>query len=151
MRKSCKRKHYDTTTNPLNYVLNGMLPASIAPEIARVSKKNFLALQAVTNGSAKHADINTLMAAYNIAKALCMLGIGEEFILDIEVAHAATRRLQASESLTQKELESLQFGLDIHEAQLSDSRTTVSMMEGALRVVNREIRVKKQQKIKEKA
>lgn len=149
-RKVCKRKHYDPV-NPLNYVLNGMLPVSITSPILTVRIKNHAAMQAAVMGKADFNDIDTLVAAWNMAEALAHLGVGAEYLEEIKQANVSMTCMQLRGGLTGPELRALQLAMDIHEAQLDDSRTTIALMEEALRIVKQVIRIKKQQRAREKA
>lgn len=151
MRKKCKRKHYDTSVNPLNYVLNGMLPVRITSPIMTVRIKNHSAMQAAVMGKAGFNDIDTLIAAFNMGEALASLGVGSEYLAEIKLANASVVCMQLRGGLTGPEIAALNLGMEIHDAQLDDSRTTLALLEQALAIVKRDIRIKKQQRAREKA
>jgi len=151
MKKCCKRKHYDTSFSPLDYVLNGMKPVSSTSPITTVRIKNHSAMQAAVMGKADFNDIDTLVAAWNMAEALAHLGVGVEYLEEIRQANVSMTCMQLRGGLTGPEIKALQMAMEIHEAQLDDSRATVALVEEAMQIVKKVIRIKKQQRAREKA
>ena len=151
MRKVCKRKHYDTSFSPLDYVLNGMIPVRVASPITTVRIKNHSALQAAVMGKADINDIDTLIAAWNMAEALAHLGVGTEYLEELKQANVSMVCMQLRGGLTGPEIKALQLAMDIHDAQLDDNRTTLAVMEEAMQIVKKVIRIKRQKRAKEKA
>lgn len=149
MRKVCKRKHYDTRVSTIDYVLNGMLPISITSPITTVRIKNHDALAQCAKGRADYQAVDTLVAAFNMAEALIHLGVGAEYKQEIRTAQDAITAMASKSRMlfTGEQLTSVNLGMDIHDAQLDDSRTTISTMEQALEMVKKVIRQKKARKL----
>lgn len=151
MKKSCKRKHYDTSFSPLDYVLNGMRPVSATGPIMTARIKNHGALLAAVQGRATATDADTLIGAFNRAEAIATLGVGTEYLAELRLANTSVTCMQLRGGPTGPEITAMNLGIEIHDAQLDDSRTTLALLEQALTAVKRDIRSKKQQRIREKA
>jgi hypothetical protein len=144
MRKSCKRKPRAIIQDPLNWVINGFRPVSTLSPITTVRIKNHDALASASKGHASYQDVDTLIAAFNMASALAGLGVGAEYYAEIKAASEAVVNMHRRHAFTGPELTAVNLGMDIHDAQLDDTRTTVAVMETAMDVVKRVIKMKKQ-------
>ena len=152
MRKSCNRKVRPTLQDPLGYVLNGFRPIAQTSPIVTVRIKNHDALASAAKGHASWDDIDTLLGALNMSAALAGLGIGTEYCAEIKAASAALDSMshRTRTVFTGPELTSVNLAMDIHDAQLDDTRCTVAVMETALDVVKRVLREKKRLAKKQK-
>lgn len=137
MRKRSKYKPRNIIQNPLAYVLGGMLPVNVAQSaMLDLRIKNHGALAALQQGKADANDMDRLASAVNMSLALMSLG-GPELGIDYEAEfHAAADAVHAiavrggSFIARATELNAINFGMDLHEAQLD--KTTVRLFERAL-------------------
>ena len=150
MRKRCNRKPRRNLQDPLAYVLNGMLPVSVATDpIITVRIKNHDALGQCCKGFANFQYVDTLVAAFNMSEALIGLGIGAEYADEIRAAQDAIYAMVRRPRMlfTGPEINAVNLAMDIHDAQLDDSRTTVATMEQAVLIVKKIIASKKARKL----
>lgn len=152
MRKSCNRKVRPTLQDPLGWVLNGFRPVSQTDPITTVRIKNHDALASAAKGHASWDDIDTLLGALNMSAALAGLGIGTEYHAAIKAASMALDSMASRTRtvFTGPELTSLNLAIEIHDAQLDDTRCTVAVMETAIDIVKRVLREKKRMAKKQK-
>jgi hypothetical protein len=125
-----------------------MLPVSVATDsVTTLRIKNHDALAQCCRGFANYQHIDTLIGAYNIAEALCHLDVGPEYLDEIKAANAAVKAMasRARMVFTGPELNAVKLGMEVHEAQLDDSRTTIAVMEEAISIVKKVISKKKAQ------
>jgi hypothetical protein len=134
--------------------MNGFKTVSQAG-IVNVQIKNHQAIDALRKGVADREDIDTIIAALNIAEALQRLGIGDEYKDDLRAAQDALygvskRGIDREYRFVLKgqELAAINLGMEIHDAQLEV--TTIKHMEDALDMVISEIKNRKARVIMEK-
>lgn len=149
MRKRSKYRPRPQLQDPVNWVLNGFLPISITSPIMTCRIKNHAAIVAAEKGHAGWEDIDALIGAFNMAEALAHLDIGAEYKVEIRAALDAVKALGSRPRMLYKgtEMRDVQLGMEIHDAQIDDSRTTVAVMEEALRIVKQVIRLNKARKL----
>jgi hypothetical protein len=107
-------------------------------------------------GDATVADLDILIAAFNMCEAYVMLRpeLGndwkEEITAGLDALHAVGRRGIESKRfiLKAEELKAMNLVLEIHDAQLDN--TTVSDMEKAMDIVMKEYRARRMRSIKQK-
>ena len=147
MRKRSSYRPRPSLQDPVGWVLNGFRPVSQTGPILACRIKNHDALTSAATGSASEADVGTLLAALNVAAAIAGLGIGTEYWAEIKSASLALGRMSQRSRLvfTGPELTAMNLAMDVHDAQLADSRTTVAVLEAAMDVVTRSQKNKNQQ------
>jgi hypothetical protein len=152
MRKACKRKVRVINSDALGWVLNGFRSVANTDPITIVRIKNHDALASAAKGHASYQDVDTLLGALNMAAALAGLGIGTEYWAEIKAASAALDSMshRTRTVFTGTELTAMNMAIEIHDAQLDDTRTTVAVMETALDVVKRVLKEKKRMAKKQK-
>lgn len=116
--------------------------------------RHHAAMTAVTQGTATHMDIDTLIASMNMTEAFYRLGVGRDYKNEIRDALDAIRALQARGAdsgrfiLKAAEMTAINEALEIHDAQLDV--VTVSDMEKAIDIVNKDLHILREAKKKEK-
>jgi len=133
--------------NPVAWLMNGFKPVSQAG-IVNVQIKNHSAIDALRKGVADREDIDTIIAALNIAEALQRLGIGDEYRDQVRAAqdalYAVSKRGIDREYrfvLKAQELTAINLGMEVHDAQVEV--TSIKHMEDALNIVRDEIKNRK--------
>ena len=145
MRKRSSYRPRAQLESPLNYVLMGFMPISTAEDTMRTCKiKNHDALDRMIKGHANKDVVNTLINALNMSEALALVDIGHEYLDEIQAALGVVGALKTRLRmiLTGPEIKTLQLAMEIHEAQIDDSRTTIGVMEAALADVKRILKQK---------
>ena len=134
--------------------MNGFKPVSQAG-VVNVQIKNHQAIDSLRKGVAEREDIDTIIAALNIAEALQRLGIGDEYRDDVRAAqdalYAVSKRGIDREYrfvLKAQELVAINLGMEIHDAQIEV--TSIKHMEDALNIVRDEIKNRRARVILEK-
>lgn len=149
MRKRSKYKPKPVLPDPLNWVLSGFKPMREMNEATTLRIKNHDALLQITQGKGGRAQIDILIAAMNMAEALYRVNpaLGLEYADEIKEAQDAiyvmSKRGLAKGSFlfTGLELQAMNTGMDVHDAQLD--ACNVSELEKALDLVFAEIKNKK--------
>lgn len=154
MRKKSKYKPKGVRLDTMAWVQSGMKVVANLPEAGVLLRiKNHDALTSITQGTGTRDNIDILVAAMNVSEALAMLGVGEDWREEIRLAQDAIftmgrRGLSKGRFLfTGPEMQAMNLGMDIHDAQLENC--TVKQLEGALDIVEREIRHKRARSIKD--
>jgi hypothetical protein len=115
--------------NPLEFVLSGLRPLKDLPGLyLDVQLINRSALEQVRKGLATKDDIDLLVGAFNIAEALAILGLGRDWIEEINTAQNDLLEMARSGVqrnmrfiMTAKQWESLKLVMDLHEEQLANA------------------------------
>lgn len=154
MRKRSSYRPKPQHPNPVAWLVNGFKPVSQAG-IINIQIKNHQAIDSLRKGVADREDMDTIIAALNIAEALQRLGIGDEYRQEVRAAqdalYAASRRGIDREYrfvLKGQELAAINLGMEVHDAQLEV--TSIKHMEDALNIVRDEIKNRKARVILEK-
>jgi len=137
--------------DPLSWVINGMKPILAADtEVAKLRMNNNAALEAVRTGSATIVHADMLLGALNMAEALANLGQGKDWLPEIAVAQQALRNAGERKKFlfTGPEMTAVYLAMDVHEAQLDSPKTTIALVEEALRIVKKVIAMKKAKPIR---
>lgn len=145
MRKRSRYKPRPTLPDPLGWVLGGFRPMRGEAQATTLRIKNHDALLAVTKGKGNRQVIDLLIAAMNMAEALYRTNeaLGAEYASDIRQAQdaivAMSRRglERGSFVFTGPELQAMNQGMDIHDAQLD--ACTIGDLDKALVLVTQEI------------
>ena len=147
MRKRSSYRPKPQLPNPVAWLMNGFKPVSQAG-IVNVQIKNHSAIDALRKGVADREDIDTIIAALNIAEALQRLGIGDEYRDQVRAAqdalYAVSKRGIDREYrfvLKAQELTAINLGMEVHDAQVEV--TSIKHMEDALNIVRDEIKNRK--------
>ena len=154
MRKRSSYRPKPQHPNPVAWLVNGFKPVSQAG-IVNVQIKNHQAIDALRKGVADREDIDTIIAALNIAEALQRRGIGDEYRDELRAAQdalyaAAKRGVDAGYRFVLKaaELNAINLGMEIHDAQVEV--TSIATMERAMDIVLGELKKKRARVILEK-
>ena len=129
MRKRSKHRPKMILQNPLEFVLSGLRPLKDLPGLyLDVQLINRSALEQVRKGLATKDDIDLLVGAFNIAEALAILGLGRDWIEEINTAQNDLLEMARSGVqrnmrfiMTAKQWESLKLVMDLHEEQLANA------------------------------
>lgn len=129
MRKRSKYRPKTMLQNPLEFVLSGMRPIRDMPGIyLDVQIKNREAMDRVRRGIATKADIDMLIAMFNICEALAVFNLGNDWLPEINNAQNDLLELARSGVernmrfiMTAKQWESLKLVVDLHEEQLANA------------------------------
>ena len=129
MRKRSKYRPKMVLQNPLDFVLSGLRPVRDLPGIyLDVQLRNRTALEQIRRGLATKDDVDMLIGAFNIAEALAILGLGRDWIDEINTAQTALldlARLGVQRNMrfimTAKQWEALKLVMDLHEEQLANA------------------------------
>ena len=151
MRKRSSYRPRAQLPDPLAWVLSGFRPVTTAHEqMTTVRIKNHDAIEAVRQGKATFQCVDVLISAFNIAEALARLGQGTDWLPEIRAAQDALRAAgeRPKYLFTGPELCAVNLGMQVHDAQLDDPKTTIALMQQALEIVVKVIRLKKAERIK---
>lgn len=116
--------------------------------------KNHGAMETLTKGLAKRADIDTLIAMVNMTEAFARLGFGNDYsdvVRDgLQALRDVGRRGATSGSFVLKahETNALNTAMELHDAQMEV--VTLKDMDAAIALVREEYRLKKMTPIVEK-
>ena len=146
MRKRSKYRPRGMRIDAVEYVLSSIKPlATLKSEVATLRIKNHGALTAICQGNGNKTEIDTLIAALNIAEALVIQGVGLEYAAEIragqDALHTMAKRgvdLGGRFILKALELQAINTAIDVHDAQLD--AITVQQLERAVDYVHRVIR-----------
>ena len=117
--------------------------------------KNHGAMETLTKGLAKRADIDTLIAMVNMTEAFARLGFGNDYsdvVRDgLQALRDVGRRGATSGSFVLKahEMNALNAAMELHDAQMEV--VTLKDMDAAIALVREEYRLKKMTPIVEKS
>jgi hypothetical protein len=154
MKKKSKYKPKGVRADVMSYVLKGLQPFKTAEYSTTLRIRNHDAMDALRRGDATIADLDILIAAFNMCEAYAMLRpeLGndwkEEIGAGLDALHAVGRRGIESKRfiLKAEELKAMNLVLEIHDAQLDN--TTVIDMEKAMDIVTKEYRARRMRPIK---
>jgi len=129
MKKRSKYKPRPVLQNPLEFVLSGLKPVRDLPGVyLEVQIKNRQALEQLRKGDAAKQDIDLLIGAFNITEALAILGLGYDWLQEINEAQTALWELARKGVernmrfiMTAKQWEALKLVMDLHEEQLANA------------------------------
>jgi hypothetical protein len=147
MRKRSKYRPKALIPDPLSYVLGGMKKVGSISAGTDLMIKNHSCLDAIRRGEATRDDIDVVIAALNMTEALALMRIGEDWQVEIRAAQDALYAVGSRGAETGKfilrgpELNSLNLGMEIHDAQLAVC--TVAELEKAIDLVRKTIVAKK--------
>jgi len=147
MRKRSKYRPKALIPDPLSYVLSGMKTVGSISAGTDLMIKNHSCLDALRRGEATRHDVDVVIAALNMTEALALMHIGEDWQVEIRAAQDALFAVGSRGAETGKfilrgpELNSLNLGMEIHDAQLAVC--TVAELERAIALVHKTISAKK--------
>ena len=155
MRKRSKYRPKHVLLNPVGFVLENISPvASHASFMVDLKIKNHGAMDSLTKGVAKHADIDTLISMVNMTEAFARLGFGKDYsdvVRDgLQALRDVGKRGAASGSFVLKahEMNALNSVMELHDAQMDV--VTLKDMDAAIALVREEYRLRKMTPIVEK-
>lgn len=141
--------------NPVGYVLESLSPVNSHKSFMLDLKiKNHGAMETLTKGLAKRADIDTLIAMVNMTEAFARLGFGSDYsdvVRDgLQALRDVGKRGVTSGSFVLKahEMNALNTAMELHDAQMEV--VTLKDMDAAIALVREEYRLKKMTPILEK-
>jgi len=146
MKKRSKYRPRPVLQNTMEFVLSGFKPVRDLPGVYLSAQlKNRTALEQLRKGDATKQDIDMLIGAFNIAEALAIKGLGDDWLQEINQAQEALLALarRGVENnmrfiMTAKQWEALRLVMDLHEVQLAEA--TVQDIEKAYDFVQAVIR-----------
>jgi hypothetical protein len=126
MRKRSAYRPRQIRADVVNYVLSGFKPLTqTGDSLAMLKIKNHGAMASTAQGHATRSDMDILIAAMNIAEALAIDGVGDEYATEIRAGQDALKELcargvQKGDRFVFKanELNALNLAMEIHDAQL---------------------------------
>lgn len=152
MRKRSSYRPKGIIRDTISHVIGGFRLVQDTGKAVTLKIKNHQALASMVQGSGNRDDIDILIAAMNVAEALCITAeLGHEYRQEITDAQNAIytmgrRGLEKNRFLfTGPEMQAMNLGMEIHDAQLD--ACTVAQLEKALDFVGREIRAKRAREI----
>lgn len=155
MRKRSKYKPKRVLLNPVGFVMEGLSPVrSHSSFMVDLKIKNHGAMETLTKGMAKHADIDTLIAMVNMTEAFARLGFGQDYsdvVRDgLQALRDVGKRGAVSGSFVLKahEMNALNTAMELHDAQMEV--VTLKDMDAAIALVREEYRLRKMTPILEK-
>jgi hypothetical protein len=155
MRKRSKYRPRTVISNPVAYVLESLSPVnSHASFMVDLKIKNHGAMDSLTKGVAKHADIDTLISMVNMTEAFARLGFGEAYsdvvLAGLQALRHVGKRGAASGNFVLKasEMNALNSAMELHDAQMDI--VTLKDMDRAIALVQEEYRLRKMTPIVEK-
>ena len=141
--------------NPIAYVMESMTPvAKHDTYLVDLKIRNHMALTNLTQGKATRSDMDDLIAMGNVTEALARMGFGKEhgdITQDgLNALHAVGKRGVESGKfiLRSEEMRVLNTLMELHDAQMDV--ITVRDLEQAMKLIDKEHRSGKMQRIVEK-
>ena len=148
MRKRSAYRPKRVLLNPVGYVLESLSPVnSHTAFMLDLKIKNHGAMETLTKGLAKRADIDTLIAMVNMTEAFARLGFGQDYSDVVRDGLRALRDLgtrgltSGSFILKAHEMNALNTAMELHDAQMEV--VTLKDMDAAIALVQEEYRLKK--------
>lgn len=146
MRKRSKYRPKGVRLDAVEYVLSSIKPlATLKSEVATLRIRNHGALTTICQGGGGKTEIDTIIAALNIAEALVIQGIGEDYASEIRAGQDALHEMaKRGVSLGNRfifrapELQAINTAMDVHDAQLD--AITVQQLERAVAYVQRVVK-----------
>ena len=155
MRKRSKYRPKPVLLNPMGFVLESISPvASHTAFMLDLKIKNHGAMETLTKGMAKYADIDMLIAMVNMTEAFARLGFGKDYsdvVRDgLQALRDVGKRGAVSGSFVLKahEMNALNTVMELHDAQMDV--VTLKDMDKAIALVREEYRLRKMTPIVEK-
>lgn len=155
MRKRSRYRPKGVIMDTVAHVITGLQPLSaIGDELVKLRIMNHDALASIAQGRATRQDIDTIIAALNIAEALIMQSVGDAYRDQLRqgqqaLANLAKRGIERDERFvcTGPELTAINWAMELHDAQLEV--ITVRQLETAIRKVANIVRSGGATRIKE--
>lgn len=148
MRKRSSYRPKGVILDTMRYVVEGLRRVDDTGSPALTLRlQNHSSLESILKGTGSRDDVDVLIASMNMAEALAMKGLGEEYRAEITAAQnailaMAQRGLDKSRFLfTGPEMQAMRTGMEVHDAQLDVC--TVAELERAMGLVEREMRAKR--------
>jgi hypothetical protein len=132
----------------IQWIINGRKPVSDASEEIQTARiKNHMALNILRLGTGGRKEVDVIVAAFNMTEALARGRVGIELAADIRAGQDALYALAVRGANTGRfvftgpELHAINYAMAIHDAQLDVC--TVAEMEAAIRLVRKELSLKR--------
>lgn len=155
-RKKSKYKPKGVRLDAITWVINGFRNISETGDaVLHLKIKNHESLECLRKGEATRLDIDTIIGAFNIAEALARMKIGDDYAKEIKAGQdalldVAKRGVDRDDKFVLKaaELTAIMLVSEIHDAQLEI--TTIGELEQAMKIVEKEIRMRRARPVLEK-
>lgn len=156
-RKKSKYKPKGVRLDATTWVINGFRNISQTGDaVLHLKIKNHESLEALRKGEATRLDIDTIISAFNITKALSRMKIGDDYAAEIKdgqdaLLAVAKRGVNRDDRfiLKAEEMTAINLTMEIHDAQLEI--TTIGELEKAMDIVMKEIKARKARPVLEAA
>ena len=151
-----KYKPKGVRLDAITWVINGFRNISETGDaILHLKIKNHESLECLRKGEATRLDIDTIIGAFNIAEALARMKIGDDYAKEIKAGQdalldVAKRGVDRDDKFVLKaaELTAIMLVAEIHDAQLEI--TTIGELEQSMKIVEKEIRMRRARPVLEK-
>jgi hypothetical protein len=145
VRKKSKYKPKPVMLDNMQFVKSGMMPVTTAVDVVlSFSIANHDALSAISNGTGTPDNVKTLSHAFITSQSLADLGTGNDWMEELDAAQQALLQIAtrfqkwSKVQCTPAELEALNLGMEIHDAQVEGC--TVAQLEKAVKRAKNAIR-----------
>ena len=151
-----KYKPKGVRLDAITWVINGFRNISETGDaVLHLKIKNHESLECLRKGEATRLDIDTIIGAFNIAEALARMKIGDDYAKEIKAGQdalldVAKRGVDRDDKFVLKaaEMQAINLTMEVHDAQLEI--TTIGELEQAMKIVEKEIRMRKARPVLEK-
>lgn len=151
-----KYKPKGVRLDAITWVINGFRNISETGDaVLHLKIKNHESLECLRKGEATRLDIDTIIGAFNIAEALARMKIGDDYAKEIKAGQdalldVAKRGVDRDDKFVLKaaEMQAINLTMEVHDAQLEI--TTIGELEQAMKIVEKEIRMRRARPVLEK-
>jgi mRNA degradation ribonuclease J1/J2 len=149
MRKRSKYKPKGVRLDNMLWVTSGMKKVSQVEDAGVMLKiKNHMAMANLVQGRGTREDVDMMIAAMNVTEAFAIHGKGKDWKPEIRAAQdalvtMARRGVERGDKFIfmGEEMQAINLAMEVHDVQLDEA--TVSELEQALQLVEREVRAKR--------
>lgn len=149
MRKRSKYKPKGVRLDNMLWVTSGMKKISQVEDAGVMLKiKNHMAMANLVQGRGSRDDVDMMIAAMNVTEAFAIHGKGRDWKPEIRAAQdalvaMARRGVGRGDKFifTGEEMQAINLAMEVHDVQLDEA--TVSELEQALQLVEREVRARR--------
>lgn len=151
MKKRSKYRPKGVRADNISYVLSGLKGVTKISAGTTLLIQNHDALNTIRLGTATRREVDMMISAFNVAEALAVRDVGNQYAAEIRAAQDAVFALATRGATTGRfvitgpELQALNLGMEIHDAQLEV--VTVAELEKAMDYVREVIRNKRTRRV----
>lgn len=140
MKKRSRYRPRGVILDTMAHVRLSVAPLTDMPKLIDLRIKNHDALATLAQGKATKADLDIVIAALNVAEALCMADVGDQYRQQLTDAQNALLAVceRARHVCTGQELTAINWAMELHDAQMEV--ITVHQLETAVKKVTNIIR-----------